>query len=89
MGFVPQPVLAAIVAALATVASLSCADSHRTAEPALSPEPRESSSGQSEGPVLDVVGQPDHALKNPGVARRASAAGREQAKATRDTPGRA
>lgn len=68
MGFVPQPVLAAVVAALATVASLSCADSHHP-DPTL-PEQRPPSTGRGNGPVQDVVRQPDATLETRGVAPR-------------------
>lgn len=70
MGFVPQPVLAAVVAALATVASLSCADSHKPSDPAFAPNAKPPSSRQTGEPVQDVVNKPERGLKSPGVAQR-------------------
>lgn len=51
MGFVPQPLVAAVVAALATVASLSCADSRAPTDPYFSPEVRPPNAARDGGPI--------------------------------------
>lgn len=72
MGFVPQPVLAAVVAALATIVSLSCADSHQATDPSFEPNVtvRPPRVDRAEGEVRDVVKRSVPLSAPPEVAER-------------------